>query len=348
MPGTLLPVTGGAAPWGGWSQVLGALSFPILERIPIVGDLALSPHGIGIAAGFLVGALVMMRRAERRGLGHLYVPDIRATVQDLLVRGAIGAIIGARLFFVLTHLDLYADDPLAALRIWEGGLTLLGGVAGGVLLALPAVVGGGLRARQLLDSAVPGVAAGIVIGRLGDLAIGDHIGPPTDFALGWRCTGNYWERATNSFGYVPPQPYPEGAADLPTAGCFDTVVHQTALYDFATAGVVLLLLLSLERRARWDGFFLAAFVYGYGVLRFLTDFVREDRRLLGLTGSQYTVLAAVLAMSLYLWWRKPWREDSWAWDLEFDHPWLRPPREEDAATPGAGGGDGATDVETGV
>lgn len=347
MSATLVAATGDLASADGWSQVLGALSFPILERIPIVGDVALSPHGIGIAAGFLVGALVMMRRAEQRGLGHLYVPDIRVTVQDLLVRGAIGAIIGARLFFVLTHLDLYADDPLAALRIWEGGLTLLGGVAGGVLLALPMVVRRGLRARQLMDSAVPGLAVGIVVGRLGDLVIGDHIGPPTDFVLGWRCTGNYWERATNSFGYVPPHPYPEGAAQLPTAGCFDTVVHQTALYDFASAGVVLLLLLVLERRPRWDGFFLAAFVYGYGALRFVSDFAREDRQLLGLTGSQYTVLAAMVALSLYLWWRKPWCEASWAWDLEFDHPWLQPPEGEGAATPPAGDGDRATDVGPG-
>lgn len=312
---------------------LGAVSFPILERIPIVGDVAVSPHGIGIATGFLVGAVLMLRRADKRGLGHVYVPDIHETVQTLLTRAAVGAILGARVFYVLTHWELYAGNPLDVVRIWEGGLSFLGGLAGAILLAMPAALGRDLRMRQLLDSAAPGVAAGLIIGRFGDLIIGDHIGPPTDFALGWRCTGDYWVRATNSFGYVPPGPYPAGADPAPSAGCFDTVVHQTALYDFLAAAVVLGVLLWLERRPRWDGFFVAAFVYVYGALRFVSEFVRPDKWIGGLTGSQHAVLAAVVATTAYLWWRRPWREPAWAWDLEFDHPWLTPPASQEPATP---------------
>lgn len=322
-------------------MTLAALRFPILERIPIVGDLALSPHGLGIAVGFLVGAVMMMRRAEKRGLGHVYVVDIPETIQDLLVRAAIGAIIGARLFFVLTHLDQYTANPLEIFAIWEGGLTFLGGLAGAIIVALPSLWKQDFRPLQVLDSAAPGVAAGLLLGRLGDLMIGDHIGEPTDFFLGWRCTGNFWVRETNSFGFVDPVPYPAvpPGAEAPTAGCFDTVVHQTALYDFGAAALVLLLLLWFERSKRWDGFFTATWVYAYGALRFLGDFARQDRRLFGLTGSQYAVIGAIVALTVYLWWRKPWNERPWSWDLRFDHPWLRPPadataRDGDAADDG--------------
>lgn len=308
--------------------LLGTLSWPIISRIPLGGDLAISPHGIGIAAGFLLGAWLMIQRATKRGLGHQYVPDIPEAIQQLLGRIAIGAILGARFFYVLTHLDAYADDPLAALAVWEGGLTFLGGVAGAVIVAMPWAVKQGWRPLQLLDSAMPGLAAGLVVGRLGDLVIGDHVGAPTTFALGWRCTGNYNPSGgANAIGYTPPRSYDAAVqqlGDQPTIGCFDTAVHQTALYDFGAALVVLVLLLVLERRARFDGFFAVAGVYAYGVVRFVGDFARQDRRFLELTGSQWALVGAVVVVTIWLVRTRPWEATPWAWDRRFEHPWLYP------------------------
>lgn len=314
---------------------LAAISWPILSRIPLGGDIAVSPHGIGIAVGFAVGAMMMIRRARLRGLGHTYVEDISDEVQQLLGRAAIGAILGARLGYVLTHLDVYGRDPLAILRVWEGGLTFLGGVVGAIAISLPWGVRRGWRAWQALDSAMPGIAAGLIIGRLGDLMIGDHVGAPTSFALGWRCTGDHWTAATNTLGFNAPRPYPLDmpvpvGADLPTVGCFDTVVHQTALYDFGAAVFVLVLLLWLERRPRFDGFFVAAWIYGYGAVRFVGDFARQDRRFLGLTGSQYALLAAATLVTAWLVRSRPWQQRPWAWDREFEHPWLAPPADAGA------------------
>lgn len=313
---------------------LAALSWPILSRIPLGGDIAISPHGIGIAIGFAVGAMLMIRRARLRGLGHTHVADIDDEVQQMLGRAALGAILGARLGYVLTHLDVYAADPVAILRVWEGGLTFLGGVVGAIVVSLPWGVRRGWNAWMAMDSAMPGIAIGLVIGRIGDLMIGDHVGAPTDFPLGWRCTGDWWTSATNGIGYNAPRPYPfdvpvPAGADLPTVGCFDTVLHQTALYDFGAALFVLLLLLWLERRPRFDGFFVAAWVYGYGAVRFVGDFARQDRRFLGLTGSQYALLVAALLVTAWLVRRRPWERRPWAWDREFAHPWLSPPDEPD-------------------
>ena len=310
-------------------MVLAALSWPIISRIPLGGDLAVSPHGIGVAAGFLLGAWMLIRRAEKRGLGHTYVPDIGEAVQQLLGRIAIGAILGARLFYVINNYELFLDDPLSALAIWEGGLTFLGGVAGGIMVAMPWAIRQGWRPLQLLDSAAPGLAAGLAVGRIGDLMIGDHIGAPTSFPLGWRCLGDYNAPAgANALSFSPPSSYQaavERLGDQPTIGCFDTVVHQTALYDFGAALFVLLLLLWFERRPRFDGFFAVAWVYGYGVVRFLGDFAREDRRVLGLTGSQYAMLTAAVVVTVWLVRARPWERRPWAWDRRFEHPWLQPP-----------------------
>ena len=302
-----------------------SVGWPVLERIPLVGDLAISPHGLGIAGGFMVGAVLMVRRAQRRGLGHEHVADVRQAVQELLTWAAIGAIVGARLFYVIPRLGDYADDPLAILRVWEGGITFLGGLAGAVLFALPVMRRRGYRFIQVMDSAAPGIAMGLIFGRLGDLMIGDHIGNPApNFPLAWRCTSNLYDAATNSFGRVPPLPYPAGIE--PTAGCFDIPVHQTALYDLLIVLVLLVVMLRLERRPRWDGFFVVVYVYAYGLGRVVTDFLREDDRIIGLTGSQWSSILAMVAITGFLAAVKPWRRQPWAWSPpDFDTPWMVAP-----------------------
>jgi phosphatidylglycerol:prolipoprotein diacylglycerol transferase len=280
--------------------VLAVLSWPILERIPLAGDVAVSPHGIGIALGFLFGAWVMRRRVQGYGVGKP-VDDLDAEVQSLLAWVLLAAIVGARGFYVLNHLDVYLRHPASILAIWHGGLTLLGGIAAAVAVGVWYVRRRGWDARRLLDAAAPGLAAGIAIGRFGDLAIGDHIGAPAPgFALAWRCTGNYWQEATNSFGYVAPRPYP--ADFTPVQGCFDVPVVQTALFDVFAATVTLLLVLAVQRwwRSRPWGALAATFVVGYGTGRLLFDFFREDDRYLWLTASQWVSLSAVVAALSWL------------------------------------------------
>jgi phosphatidylglycerol:prolipoprotein diacylglycerol transferase len=291
--------------------MLAALAWPILERIPLFGDAALSPHGLGIAAGFLLGGWMMTRRAREWGIGEGVEEDIGEAVSRLLTWIAIGGIVGARLFYVLNHLPEYADHPMGVLAVWHGGLTLLGGIVGGTIAGVILVRRTGWRGGLLADAAAPGLAAGIAVGRFGDLAIGDHIGAPApDLPFAWRCTGNLWERATNSFGYVAPQPYP--ATGAPVQGCFDVPVIQTALLDVFSASVALVALIVVERRSRRRavGTLAATFVVAYGIGRLVFDVFREDVRYGGLTASQWTAMVAVaLAVGWLLRSRRHGREE---------------------------------------
>lgn len=268
------------------------LEWSILPRIEL-GALSISPHGIGIAVGFLAGAQLMVRRARR--FGGPKEDDIWNT----LFYALLGAIVGARVGYVLGHLSEVTDggdDILGIFKVWEGGISLIGGITGAVLFALPHMLRKKMGFWRTMDLAAPGLALGIVIGRIGDLIIGDHLGKPTDFALGWRCAGEI-----GGGDPVAAEVYREAleAGSPPSLGCFDLVLHQTAIYDFFSTLVLLAVLLFVGRQARRPGFMILVFTVWYSAMRVITDFLRVDRRYLGLTGSQLMTLAVgLIALAL--------------------------------------------------
>ena len=281
--------------------MLEAISYHPIVRIHL-GPLSISPHGIGIAVGFLIGARLMVPAAERKGI-------TAEQVYALLTRAAIGAVIGARLAYVANHLSDYGSI-LDALKVWKGGISLLGGIFGAIALALPKMRSERLSFWKVMDAAAPGIALGIIIGRIGDLVVADHLGKTTDFFLGYKC------------------PYVQTASPCIPG----TVVHQTALYDFFDTIVLLGVLLRLRqhplvssargsaslsrsRSDRYDGFLILVFGAWYGTMRVVEDFLREDVRHFGLTGSQWTALATVAVCLWALFFLR--RTPKWGrWDEE--------------------------------
>jgi phosphatidylglycerol:prolipoprotein diacylglycerol transferase len=272
-------------------QFFDPLAWEIFPRLEL-GPLDISPHGIGIAVGYLAGAQLMVRRARRSG-----GPE-ENDIWNVLFWALIGAIVGARVGYVIGHLSDVTDggdDLLGIFKVWEGGISLIGGITGAVLFGLPYMIRKGMGFWRTMDLAAPGLALGIVIGRVGDLIIGDHLGKPTDFALGWRCLGRAGEPATDAQVYLDAL----DAGTPPSLGCFDLVLHQTALYDFFSTALLLGVLLWFGRRVRNTGFLIIVFTCWYGAMRVITDFLRVDRRYVGLTGSQLMSLAVGLTC-LYL------------------------------------------------
>ena len=284
------------------------IGWPVIDRIGPV-----SPHGLGIAVGYLAGSWWMLREGRKRGVNEDHVGTI-------LLWALVGAIVGARLFYVLGHLEDF-ESVAEMLRIWEGGISLIGGIAGGVGFAYPILRRYGYRFLQVMDSAAIGLAFGIFVGRIGDLVIGDHLGKPTDFALGWQYRGGDlpgpWS-GNEATGWIAPleeglvQQITVDGATLCRAtpdgfGCAEIVqqgsaVHQTALYDFLIAGLLFLFLRWLSRRPRREGVLILSFAILYGAGRVVTDFLRVDKTWLGLglTGSQLTAIGVILLSLLTL------------------------------------------------
>ena len=299
--------------------MLGAISYDPVLRIEL-GPLSISPHGLGIAVGFLVGARFMLPRSRARG-----IPD--DLVYPIFTLAAIGAVVGARVAYVLNHFSEY-DSPVEVLEIWKGGISLIGGFFGAVLFAMPKIRKSRLSFWKVMDAAAPGMALGVVVGRIGDIVVGDHLGKRTDFFLGYTCPPLGVETAS-------PCAPTEFATRTPGA-----VVHQTALYDLLMAAVLLVVLLLLardhgvraRRRARYDGFLILVFAAGYGIARIIEDFLREDLRHFGLTGSQWTasVTAAVCLFTLVVLRRTP----KWGrWDEREEAPVVAPTLESQGPEP---------------
>lgn len=248
--------------------MLAAISYEPLVRIHL-GPVAISPHGLFTALGFLVGAQFLLRDTRRQG-----IPD--ESVHAMLLRALIGALIGARVVYVVNHLSNF-ESPIDWLKVWEGGISLLGGIAGALLAAAPEARRRGIGFFRIVDLAAPWLPLGIAIGRVGDLIIADHLGGVTDLPFGFRCPD------VVDVGRTVGSPCPPGE-----------VVHLTAAYDMVIAMAVCAVLVALRGRLLRLGerTLLLGILYGSG--RFIFDFLREDTRRFGLTGSQWTALAVVI------------------------------------------------------
>ncbi len=244
---------------------------PILLRI---GPLTLRTYGLMLALGFLAGIWLAVGRAKRRG----FDPD---TVLDLCFYLIVGGILGARALYVMEYPFYYLANPLSILKIWEGGLVFYGGLIGAAAVF---VLFGRLRRLDLpalADVLTPSVILGQAIGRLGCFAAGCCHGLPTERWWGVTFT------------------------DPLTLAPRDVAIHPTQLY-FAAADLALFTVLpAIDRRRRFAGQTLVAYLGLYAVVRFGLEFLRGDDRgvFFGLPLSPAQGISLVmLAAAAILWW----------------------------------------------
>lgn len=248
------------------SVVTTGIPFPTFPSVSI-GPVTLMTFGLIVAVGVLAGVWVAARRNERFGIP-------RGETERVAITLVVIGFIGARLLWVATHWSSISS-PIDIIAVWDGGLQFTGGFITAILVA-PLVTRKWPKDKRwdLLDGAVLGLAVGQMIGRLGCIAVGEHLGGPTDFFLGWTYTG----------GVVVEGPLEEGVT-----------YHNAALYEFLWLIPIILVLVYLDRRKVPAGVMAGTFAVMYGVFRFLTDFVRiNDRTLYGLTGAQYMTIVLTL------------------------------------------------------
>jgi phosphatidylglycerol:prolipoprotein diacylglycerol transferase len=288
--------------------LLGSIGWPVLDRFRFGDSFAISPHGLFIAIGFMIGAMLLTRLATQRGISEEHI-------QTIIFWCLVGAIIGARLFYVLAHFSEF-DNLGQMLAIWRGGISLLGGIAGAILINVRRLRRYGYRFFQVVDPGAVAVALGISIGRIGDLIIGDHLGKPTSWLLAWKYSGGTLAPPFNCADEVCQAGLQGDHLEKVTrtgATLYDAKgailaqgvgVHQTALYDMILVGLLFGFLWYLHKRPRREGVLTLTFGLFYGCFRLLEDSLRIDKRFGPLTGSQWTALVvAVLSAAILVWWR---------------------------------------------
>jgi len=142
-----------------------------------LGPFALRWYGLLIAVAVLLG----LSLATRLGRARSIEPGLIADLLPVLV---LGAVIGARLYYVALEWRQYSGNWLDAIAIWRGGIAIHGALLGGTLTTLLFCRWRRQPFWPLLDVLVPAVALGQAIGRWGNFFNSEAFGRPTD--LPWK------------------------------------------------------------------------------------------------------------------------------------------------------------------
>ncbi len=197
---------------------------------------------------FYVLSFVLGYFLYKYNLGKRNVKLSREQYESALFTIMLGVIIGGRLGYVLFYnLLYYIQNPLYIFAVWEGGMSFHGG-------ALGVIIGGLIFCRRqkltfysMADPAVPLVAVGLGLGRLGNFINGELYG---------RITSLPW-------GMIFP-----GSDGKPR--------HPSQIYELLLEGVALALITQyLLGKVKREGIVFWTFIGGYGLFRFLIEFVRE-------------------------------------------------------------------------
>ena len=140
------------------------LAFQLASPGPVlfeIGPVAIRWYGFLIASAVLIGVTLSQYLAKRRHLN----PEL---VGDLAIWLVLGAIPGARLYYVLFQWDSYAQHPEQILAIWRGGIAIHGAMLGGTIAALIFARLQKVSFWQLADIVAPSVVLGQAIGRWGN------------------------------------------------------------------------------------------------------------------------------------------------------------------------------------
>ena len=226
-------------------------------------------YGLMLALSFVLGLLLSIRRGKVHNIGS-------EDIMDLVFAVLVSSIIGVRLGFVLTHLGDF-HPWYRAFFIWDGGLTLYGGILASTATVWYLARKRGIPFLVMADIFSPGVILGIGLTRIGCFLAGCCFGEPTDWACG--VTFPLDAKSTMLFGQVP--------------------VHPSQLYSSGGGFLIFGLLLLLERVWNYRGATFGRFLLLYGVSRFSVDFSRyyepEQLVALGWSNNQWVSLGLMIA-----------------------------------------------------
>jgi phosphatidylglycerol---prolipoprotein diacylglyceryl transferase len=217
---------------------------PILIEL---GGFSIKTYGFLIAIGFALGLFIALREARRVGLSVDAIGDLAFYI-------LLGAIVGSRLYYILTNLDYFKQHPLDMFKIWEGGLTFFGGFMLAVILCVWMIRKHHLPVWKTLDVFAPSLAVGVFFGRLGCFSAGCCYGKACD--LPWAVTFTH-------------------PLTLARSGI---ALHPTQLYSALGAAITFILLYSLRKRKTFYGQLTLLWALCYSCERMITEQFRGDIR----------------------------------------------------------------------
>ncbi len=224
-----------------------------------IGSLTVYSYGLMIALGVLISAVAIYREAPREKLNPDYV-------LEAVVASTFAGLIGARLLYVFLNWSYYSANPVEILFARFEGLSFYGGFILGATMLFFWCYWRKLSFLRLADLMAPYLALGYAFGRIGCFLNGCCYGLESD--LPWA---------------------------LPAAMTDDITRHPVQLYAALGALILFAALKLLRPKRPFVGFLLVALFGLYGVLRFTTEFFRqEEAAWIGLSAAQIFSLAIII------------------------------------------------------
>lgn len=208
-----------------------------------LGPLTIHMYGIVIAFGLVLAVIYAMRRAPKFGLTEDHVLDGVLWVTPF-------AILCARAYYCAFSWELYADNPISVLYIWQGGIAIYGGVLGAVLGIIVFCKIKKLSLGATLDLVLLGFLIGQSIGRWGNFFNREAFGAETESFLRM----GLYDTVTGSVAYH----------------------HPTFLYESVWNALGFVVLHFLSKKREYDGQIALGYAFWYGLGRFFIEGLRTD------------------------------------------------------------------------
>ncbi|MCR5144052.1 MAG: prolipoprotein diacylglyceryl transferase [Lachnospiraceae bacterium] len=247
-----------------------------------IGSFSIAYYGIVIALGMVLAIMCIIYRAKRCG-------DNDEDFLDVTIWTIIFGVIGARLYYVIFSWDYYSQNLADIINLRNGGLGIYGGILAGIIAAYIGCKKKNIRFLHFADVVIPGVLIGQIMGRWGNFFNREAFGQYTDGLFAMQLPVN----AVRSRSDITVEMLAHAAS---INGDSYIQVHPTFLYESCFNIAVLILILFLSKRVKFDGelFFIYMFMYGAG--RFFIEGLRTDQLTIGATGIAISQVVAVAMM----------------------------------------------------
>ena len=266
------------------------LQHPQIDPVAIqLGPVSVHWYGLTYLAAFGLFMLLGRSRLQHQPFASRPEWSMR-DVEDILFFGVVGVILGGRIGYCLFYKPVYYfSHPLEIFAVWQGGMSFHGGMLGVLFALLWYGIARQKSFWEIADFVVPCVPTGLASGRVGNFINGELWGRVADPSLPWAMVFR-------------------GAGDVPR--------HPSQIYQFLLEGLLLFVLLWWYARGTPSsnppkrGQVAAAFLFGYGVMRFTAEFFREpDAHLgylsLGMSMGQWLCVPMIVGgIGIWLWAQK--------------------------------------------
>ncbi|MBE6954717.1 MAG: prolipoprotein diacylglyceryl transferase [Ruminococcaceae bacterium] len=249
-------------------MILSAITFPGLGLSIDIDPVAFSVfgkpiywYGVIIALGFTLAATYGYLRAPKFGIES-------EKILDMLFCAVPAAIVCARAYYCIFYWELFRDDPIRCLYIWEGGIAIYGAVIGAVLAVVIYCKVTKQRIGPFVDIGGLGLLIGQCIGRWGNFVNQEAYGAVTDSVL--RMGLANW---MGEYSYF----------------------HPTFFYESAWNLLGFMILHGYSKHRRYDGEVFTLYVAWYGLGRAWIEGLRTDSLYLFSTGIRVSQLLAIVS-----------------------------------------------------